>query len=175
MQTFLLAILGAFGFIVFLLAVYVVGNWLAARFRKPRSHSAEYTLTYNQRLRNPKWAELEEHFGRAIPEAIKNLYSESELLNRRDILFRGENGTEWRVAEFLPADVKTLDHLWPDVKESKNFVFARDSFGDCYYVPLPESPSDGCVVMYYHHDGNDVELVSRSLETFLGWSENRSS
>ena len=55
----------------------------------------------------------------------------------------------------------------PDLKKSKAFPFATDSFGDCYYVPLSDDESDKCVVRLYHHDGNDNELVSNSLAAFV--------
>src|SRR6266481_5108582 len=69
----------------------------------------------------------------------------------------------------LSSAPQTLEGIWSDLKKSKVFPFAVDSFGDCYYVELTGKDSNRCPVMYHHHDGSDVELVSNSLEEFLGW------
>jgi hypothetical protein len=129
--------------------------------------------TYRERLRNPRWKELEEHFGTAIPEAIKNLYQQTGLLIERDVIFREKNDREWHIAEFLPADLESLEETWPDVRKSRNLPFARDFFDDCYYVDLQAGNSSRCPVMICHHDGSDVELVAGSLAEFLGWHRAR--
>jgi len=54
-----------------------------------------------------------------------------------------------------------------DVRKSGNLPFARDSFGDSYFVDLTSGDSSRCPVMIYHHDGSEVELVSGSLAEFL--------
>ena len=109
------------------------------------------------------------HFGLAIPEPLKNLYEQTTLLTTQNVVFREKGGKEWQVAEFCPAHTQTLEGIWSDLKKSKAFPFAVDSFGDCYYVEHTGKDSNRCPVMYYHHDGSDVELVSNSLEEFLRW------
>ena len=170
MQTAIVVALGVLGFFVVILAVFIAGNWLLARFRKPKPPSEQSILRYRERLLNPRWDELEEHFGQTIPEPLKNLYEQTTLLTRQDVVFRESASKEWHVAEFYPADKETLDGIWPDLQKSKIFPFAFDSFGDCYYVELAGKESNRCPVMYYHHDGSDVERVSKSLEEFLGWN-----
>jgi hypothetical protein len=169
MQTALLVGLGVLTFFVVILTVLIGGNWLLARFRKPRPPSKESIRRYRERLLNPRWDELQMHFGLAIPEGLKNLYKQTTLLTTQNVVFRGNGGKEWHVAEFYPADAQTLEGIWSDLKKSKIFPFAVDSFGDCYYVELTDWESNRCSVMYYHHDGSDVEVVSNSLEEFIGW------
>ena len=134
--------------------------------RKPEPVSEESVRRYRQRLRNPQWKELEQHFNQAIPKAIKGLYERTEIIARKDIEVSNGEGATYHIAEFLPADLETLDTVWDDVKKSQNFPFGTDSVGDCYFVPLNDK-SEECPVMCYHHDGSDFELVSSSLENFL--------
>lgn len=167
MQIFLMVAIGTFGSLVVILAVYAGGNWLVSRLKKPKPPSEESIRRFRERLLNPRWHELEKHFSQSIPEQIKNLYARTELICRRDIQLTNENGKSYEIAEFLPADIETLDWIWSDLKKSKSFPFARDSMGDCYYVPLTGEKSGDCPVMCYHHDGSDFESVSRSLKDFI--------
>ena len=129
--------------------------------------SGESLRRYRERLLNPRWEELEEYLGQSIPERIKQFYTNTEIISRRDISASNAKGTTYHIAQFLPADIETLDGIWPDVKESTNFPFATDAFGDCYYIPLNGEKSAQCPVMCYHHDGSDVESVSASLDEFV--------
>ena len=173
MQLILIVVLGGFVFLIVIFGLLIGGNWLLAHFRRPRSPSTRSLQTYRERLRNPRWKELEEHFGTAIPEAIKNLYQQTGLLIERDVIFREKNDREWHIAEFFPADLESLEETWPDVRKSRNLPFARDFFDDCYYVDLQAGNSSRCPVMICHHDGSDVELVAGSLAEFLGWHRAR--
>lgn len=173
MRIAIVIVLGVLAFFVAIVFLYIGGNWLLGRFRKPKPPSEESIQRYRERLLNPHWDELQEHFGQTLPGALMNLYGQTALITRRDVVFREGLGKEWHVAEFYPADKETIDQLWPDLKKSKIFPFAFDSFGDCYYVDLASNESNRCPVMYYHHDGSDVELVSESLEEFLGWNRDR--
>lgn len=144
-----------------------------ARFRKPKPPSEESIRRYRERLLNPRWDELREYFGLPMPEALKDLYRQTALLTMQNLVLHERSDKEWQVAAFYPADTKTLDGIWPHLKNSKVFPFAFDSFGDCYYVELTGEDRSRCPVMYYHHDGNDIELVSSSLEEFIGWHRDK--
>ena len=171
MQIVLIVVLGVIGFFVVILTVYVGGNWLLRRFRRPKLRSEESARRYRQRLLNPRWNDLELHFNQSIPERIKHLYAQTEVISRRDIRVSNENGATYDIAEFLPADIETLNGIWPDVKKSANFPLATDAMGDCYYIPLTGDKSEQCPVMCYHHDGSDFESVSTSLDNFLSGIE----
>jgi hypothetical protein len=140
---------------------------LIAFFRKPKAPSEEALRRHRERLLNPPWIDLQEHFGLEIPGPIKNFYAQTEILMKRDIVFHSQNGREWKVADFLPADIETLKGIWPDLKKGHNLQFVCDVFGHCYYIPLDHSQSGECPVMIHHHDGSDTELVSDSLDRFL--------
>jgi len=167
MQIFLIAVLGSIGLIVVILTVYVGGNWLLLRLRKPRLPSGESARRYRERLLNPRWEELEEYFNQSIPVRIKDFYTQTEIISRHDVRVSNAKGATYHIAEFLPADIETLNEIWPDVKKSANFPLATDAFGDCYYIPLIGDKSEQCPVMCYHHDGGDFESVSTSLDEFL--------
>lgn len=173
MQMALVIVLGVLAFFAAILVIYIGGNWLLARFRKSKPRSEESIQRYRERLLNPRWDELREYFGQTLPEPLKNLYGQTALITTQDVVFRESDGKEWHVAEFYPADKETIDQIWPDLKKPKIFPFAFDSFGDCFYVDLSSKESNRCPVMYYHHDGSDVELVSESLEEFLGWNRDK--
>jgi hypothetical protein len=173
MQMAILIVLGVLAFFVAISVIYIGGNCPPARFRTSKPPSEESIQRYRKRLLNPRWDELQEHFGQTIPEPLKGLYGQTALITGQDVVFRESAGKEWHVAKFYPADRETIDQIWPDLKKSKIFPFAFDSVGDCYYVDLANKESNPCPVMYYHHDGNDIELVSESLEETLGWNRDK--
>jgi hypothetical protein len=173
MQLLLAGIVGALAFIGLMVVVYIVGNWVAWRFRKSMPISEDSVRSTQFRLLHPKWDELEQYFEVPIPKSVKKLYSRTDLLVQKEILFRDGNGGEWEIAQFEPADSETLNLLWDDLKSSKNLPFATDAFGDCYYIPLENAANHP--VMYYHHDGGDTEFVSKSLDEFLSWRKQSKS
>ena len=72
------------------------------------------------------------------------------------------------VNEFIPADEEAL---FPELVSipAGAFAFARNAFGDPFYVQLGERPDgDGRVYVHYH-DGDDTELVAPTLRDFLDW------
>jgi len=83
--------------------------------------------------------------------------------------FRDGKGSVRELAQFQPADLDALQAAWPEVNKSKNFPSASDSVGDLFYIPL-DGPKK-YVVMCYHHDGDDAEVVSSSREEFLSWHD----
>jgi SMI1 / KNR4 family (SUKH-1) len=171
MKISLIAVLGGIGFIILILAVLVGGNWLLLRLKKTKLPSADSLRRYRERLLNPRWDELEEQLGQSIPERIKQFYRNTDTIKRHDIRVTSENGATYHIARFLPADVETLDGIWPDVKESASFPLATDAFGDCFCIPLTRDKSEQCPVKCYHHDGSDFESVSSSLDEFLNGIE----
>lgn len=169
MSVWLIVVVGVMAFFVFILIVLVGGNWLLSLFRKPKPLSDESVRSYRERLLNPRWPEVEEQIGHAVPSRVKQLYEQTELICQSKICFSSKEGKTYDIAQFLPADPQSLNETWAPVQESKSFPFAIDIFGDPYYVPLVGDGVETCPVMYYHHDGNDFELVSSSLDEFLGW------
>jgi hypothetical protein len=111
MQILLIAVLGGIGFLVVILTVYVAGNWLLLRLKKAKAPSEESVRRYRERLLNPRWEKLEEYFGQSIPERIRHLYTQTEIISRRDLRVSNANGTIYRIAQFLPADTETLNGI----------------------------------------------------------------
>jgi len=167
MQIFLTVAVGILGFLFVIFAIYAGGNWLRWHVKKPKPPSEESVRRYTERLFNPRWKELEDYFGQPIPSAIKQLYARTELIERRDFQIVNESGKSYEIAEFLPADLETLNRIWSDLKDSKCFPLATDSMDDCYYVPLTGDKPVDCPVMCYHHDGSDHEEISKSLKEFV--------
>jgi hypothetical protein len=117
MQIFLIVVMGVLGFLAVILIVYAGENWLLRHLKKPKPLSEESVRGYRQRLLNPRWDELEQHFNQAIPKRIKDLYARTEIITRQDIEVSNGEGTH-HIAEFLPTDLETLDA----VPENKKIV-----------------------------------------------------
>jgi len=171
MPVWLIVVVGVIAFFVLIVLLLVGGNWLLSLFRKPKPTSDESVRRYRERLLNPRWEEVEEKIALAVPSRVKQLYVQPELICQSKSCFSPKEGKTYYVAQFLPADAQSLSETWAAVRESKGFPFAVDYFGDTYYVPLVGKAGETCSVMCYHHDGNDFELVSSSLEEFLGWHQ----
>ena len=132
MQTAVAVGLGVLAFYVAILTVHIGGNWLLARFRKPKTPSEESIRRYRERLLSPRWDELQKHFGLAIPEPIKSLYKQMTLLTAQNVVFREKGGKECHVAEFYPADTQTLEAVgltWrnPRFSHSRSIPLATPS------------------------------------------------
>lgn len=147
-----------------------------ARFaaRRARATQARELAEFRQRLRQPQIAELEQHFGRVLPESFRRLHEDAQRVSRTDFsVSPPDAGTEarsWQVAGFLPADSKTLAEGWSELGKN-NLPFACDEAGDPYYIPLDQATNlDGPVWQFHHEDGAH-ERVAASLEEFLSWLE----
>jgi hypothetical protein len=109
---FLTVAIGVVGFLVVILAIYVGGNWFLWHLKKPKAPSDESVRQIHRTATQPRWEELEDCFGQPIPNAIKNLYARTELIKRRNFQITNESGKSYEIAEFLPADLETLNRVW---------------------------------------------------------------
>lgn len=149
--------------IVAVIAIAVITCWLWDRVtlgpNKPESQEE-----YNRRLLNPDFAALERHFGCTIPQAIRDLYADSELILKKDLLIRSGN-EEFEIDYFTPADVEGAESWWP--AEQRKFILADTGFGDPYYVELSLTQPNPLPVYVLYHDGGDTFKVTDSLEEFV--------
>jgi hypothetical protein len=127
------------------------------------------TLT---RLLAPHWEMVEGHLKRPVPEVVRSLYANKDLITSFDLLVLPP-GTEdryegWNINEFVPADLQTIVMTMETIPYG-TLCFATNEYGDPYYVQIgAEADGDGPVYVHYH-DGGDTELVAPSLKKFLSW------
>ncbi len=126
---------------------------------------------YEERLSNPQWDKLEQHYGFPMPIALRELYEDPKLVTRssyyvvpRDAF---EEGDEHFVSSFHPADVETINSIWFECG-TRRFPFACDGFDNHYYVRFRTHCHDP-PVYFIDHDGGDCIRIADSLNTFLSW------
>ncbi len=127
--------------------------------------------THRERLRNPRWSEVERLTGRKPSSALLALYADEEVLQREDFFVevfsrRREDVLEEQIIHFLPADAASLAHPWYENLPQGSFAFAEDIFGDLLFVELESSGEDG-PVKHWYHDGGAIDTISPSLEAFI--------
>jgi SMI1/KNR4 family protein SUKH-1 len=151
---------------VILLAIAVCWLWDRITLGPQKPWSQE---EYDQRLLNADFEALERHFGCNIPQAIRELYADSELILKKALQVRPpqarEDMEEFYVAFFVPADARQSESWWPP--EDRKFVIADTGHGDPYYVELSLRQPDSLPVYVHYHDFGDTLKVSDSLEEFI--------
>jgi hypothetical protein len=125
------------------------------------------------RLLTPQWPIVEAYLKRPVPEVLRSLYANKDLITSFDLLVTPPDAGDdrqagWNVNEFVPADLESLVRTMETVPFG-TFTFATNEYGDPYYVQVgAEQDGDGPVYVHYH-DGGDTALVAPSLKTFLSW------
>ena len=111
------------------------------------------------RIANPDWTFYESHLQRPAPAALRELYSDRELVLT--------NGTEYDenhdISTFEPLDEAAL----VDTHEIFGFdvVPIANSDGDIIY--LRPGPTETDAVFITYHDGGDTEQLAPDVSAFL--------
>ncbi len=161
LSVFVLALL-----FVGLIGIVIGGRWLLRRLlgASPEEQAREAARRTRARLLAPQWPELEERYRRTIPKIIKDFYSDQELITLREVVLRRSDGKEWRIAEFMPADLKTQTTVPAQVFSRELFPIAISPSGDLYCVPLNKGTYP---VEMACRDGSGHELVAPSVVDFI--------
>jgi hypothetical protein len=143
--------------------------FLRDRLSRPsRKKLDEYARRFNQRLANPDFAALEQHFGRPLPAALRTLYLDPQERMRDNFEVApsvdAPRAIRWQVAYCQPADAESLRDMWPGTEEL--FAFADDGCGNAYLVDprLPDPP-----VLFHDHESGEMEPVCDRLSEFMHW------
>jgi len=167
--------------ILAIIGIYVVLPvlilWLRDKiFDRPmtKEQMDEYSRRFRERLANPDFSALEEHFGHALPLPLKSLYANSEELNRDGdfevVPPAGADATDPSyVAFYNPADAESLEHNFHDA--DAYFAFADDGCGNAYIIDPRETDPP---VMFHDHETGEIEPVAPSLSGFLSWERRES-
>ncbi|WP_013627115.1 SMI1/KNR4 family protein [Rubinisphaera brasiliensis] len=135
---------------------------------RARQRSADYSRRFLQRLANPDFAFVERHFGCALPDRLKQLYADTEELNRSGFEIvppKEQDDTEpVYVAFYEPADEESLKYRFHD--GDTYFAFANDGCGNDYMID-PHEPDPP--VLYHDHETGEVTPVAARFSEFMSW------
>lgn len=150
--------------LVLVLGILLLNDRFIRRSRKKKKSAAE--MEFEQRVKEPKFDELEKHFGRAFPQCIKALYDNSDEISRQNFQviakLANDDETIWNIAYYEPADLQSILDGWEGTKEV--FEFANDGCGNIYALdPLLDNPP----VMFRDHEIGEWEKVSDSFSQFM--------
>jgi hypothetical protein len=115
---------------------------------------------------HPEFDALESFFGMSIPDDVRWLYMQHELIRSIGIEKRStvDPTEEYVIERFLPATVKSVKSTWLDVP-AEHMPIAIDESGNYYAVRLGsrvESP-----VIYVDHEQSQTWMIARSLRYFI--------
>ena len=128
----------------------------------------EYSRRFRERLANPDFGALEQHYGCTLPIPLKQLYTNSEELSRGEFEVVPPHGRTPDdapyVAFYNPADAESLTHTFHD--GDAYFAFADDGCGNTYLIdPRGTDPP----VLFHDHETGEIEAVAPSLSEFMKW------
>ena len=170
MDTFLIVVAGAafYGGITLLAALFL---WLVDRWTCPRltpEQAEEWNRQFNERLRNPNFAVVEEHFDHALPRAVKSLYQDRDEITRCDIdvapAADADVDDRWYIAYYEPLDEQSWQHTFFDSR--KYLAIANDGCGNTYIVDPRQADPE---VLFHDHDDGEVSHICERLSEFLAW------
>ena len=141
--------------------------WLIFRSGPPYpAKQAADAVEFERRLGNPEFAAVEKAAGCALPNAVRLLYADLELVLGQDWHIACENPGQQQdgchIAYFqpvAPASLRSLrdgDGAW--------LAFANDGAGDEYLVDLREREPE---VVYLQHDSGEAFGLRTTLGDFL--------
>jgi SMI1/KNR4 family protein SUKH-1 len=143
---------------------------LFGRFgRQPEDTPEEYRA----RRREPPLDVLAAHFGAPVPESLKGLYRNIDLLEQQNFILTDPAGADpdrgHSIDQFLPADNKALEEIPRRLKEPL-FPFASDGFGNYYCVPIQREAQEPCPVYFWdprRRTTPEEMKIADSLDEFL--------
>ena len=129
------------------------------RRRYPPEKLKEMRRLRRQRLLEPDWVFYEQHLERPVPEALRDLYNDPNLM--RDGCLELDDSGE---VEIQPIDKQGL-------LDTRGFIghdvvaIASNGFGDPIYLRPGKLEPDAMYVTY--HDGEDTEMLAPNVDDFL--------
>lgn len=115
---------------------------------------------YGQRILDPDWACIERYLRRPVPQALRVLYAERELISRRDLSYDDDHV----IGTFEPLDEQAILNTtrWLGFEA---VAIATTDFGDVIY--LRPGADEGDTLFLTHHDGGDTEVFAESVSELL--------
>ncbi len=140
-------------------AIGIVLLWSKIWAPHKRRKKEENSRRWLERLQTPDFSAIEDHFGVAMPSALKEFYAGDLVTGDCDLEI---NGDDWSIAFFEPLDKDSLRESWPGCGQ---FVsVANDGCGNEYvFDPRTEAKA----VLFYDHETGEFDAVTPSLDEFL--------
>lgn len=150
--------------LVLMAGLLALNDWIRRGSRKKKPAAA--TNLFEQRLKNPKFEELEKHFRRPFPQGIKALYSNPDEIQKENfqVIAESADGKEtiWSIAYYQPADLENVRDA--SSKTNEVFEFANDGSGNGYTIdPLLDDPP----VMFDDHETGEWDKVADTFAKFM--------
>lgn len=143
--------------------VLMIGEKIWSLFRR-KPDTQRLVQERERRLSSPDWNFYAAHLGRPVPDSIRALYSDTDLLAGGDIQLE-----KITITSFEPIDIQGLRDT--KVWTTKDAVaIARWEADPIYLMPGPDE-DNGVYITY--HDGGETELVADDVGAFI--SEIRAS
>ena len=110
---------------------------------------------HEQLILAPDWTFVEQHLGRPVPRALRELYSDRSMITRTNLAFAGTpiNSFEPLTRQSL---LGTASEIGFDI-----LPIATTVFGDPLY--LRPGADSGETVYVTHHDGGDTAVFAESI------------
>lgn len=128
------------------------------RIRNPPEKLARKRRLEETRILNPDWALYERHLQRPVPEALRALYADSELVVAA---FQYDN--LHYISSFLPIGEITLIRE-PDQSRREVMPIASDEGDPIYLKPGPNEPN--AVYIASFHGDYDAEMLASDILLF---------
>ena len=145
----------------------IVDRLTLGRKQSPEKR-AESIQIFNQRLLNPDFESLRQHFDHPIPQSLISLYENHDLIVQGGFSVIPRSGADddemWYIASFEPMDAESQEYTFFD--SLKYLAFAGDGCGNAYVVdPRDDDPA----VLFHDHEDDDFSQVCDRLSLFLTW------
>ena len=128
--------------------------------RNPPEKLAAELKQYQDRVQSPDWDFYKSHLQRDVPDAIRNLYANTEIVLSGGV----ESCGEQTISQFGALDEANL-------RASKEWIgadviaIAYNIFGDPIYLRPGRDESNAVYVTY--HDGGDTEQIATDVSAFI--------
>jgi hypothetical protein len=126
--------------------------------RNPPEKLAALRRDFENRLSKPDWTFYEAHLGRHVPDALREVYSNRELLHTRNFTFGGLS-----VSGFQPIDRQAL----VDARKWLAFDAVPFASSDADMIYLRPGAQECDAVYITYHDGGDTEQLAPDVTTFI--------
>lgn len=144
------------------------------RYKKRRITAEEREAgrkAWIDRLRQPRFEEVEKICGGAVPKRLRLAFEQGEVILRKEVEFTATDGDSkehfYWIAEFVPLDREGQTHSTDLTAFGRGCCFAADGCGNFYWTPVSDKQQDDAPVFFACHDPYGNEKVADSLEQFF--------
>ena len=135
--------------------------WLWRKIRAPfeKRKRDDHIRKFDERLRSPDFASIEDHFGTSLPTTLKDFYASDLVMKGCDFSIDDE---DWSIVFFEPLDADSLRESWTGCDR---FVsIANDGCGNEYVFDPYDDPYP---ILFQDHETGELDVVTQSLDEFV--------